>query len=130
MTTPAAGRPGKSLDVLILVGAVLAIGCGLTWFLARQGTSADRASAPVEALNSLALESSAVAAGDTRALTNFESALKELRAAASAAPDAPFAQDARYKHVVSNAGTVLQARGALSDASIAAREARDVVPKL
>ena len=129
MTTPAAGRPGRSLDVLILVAALLAIGCGVAWFMARQGAPST-SSAPIEALSSLAIEAQGAVAGDTRALNNFELSLKELKAAAAASPEAPFAKDPRYTQVVSNAGTVLQARNALADAGIAAREARDIVPKL
>jgi len=129
MTTPAAPRPGRSLDVLILLAALLAIGCGVAWFMGQQGAPAV-SSAPVEALTSLAIDAEGAVAGDTRALNNFESALKGLRAAAAANPEAPFAKDARYTQVVSNAGIVLQARTALADAGVAAREARDIVPKL
>ena len=75
MTTPAAGRPGRSLDVLILVAALLAIGCGVAWFMARQGAPAV-SSAPVEALSSLAIDAQGAVAGDTRSLTNVDTALK------------------------------------------------------
>jgi twitching motility protein PilJ len=129
MTTPAPVRPGRGLDALILIAAVLAIGCGATWFLAPQGGSA-AASAPVEALNSLALDAQGAAAGDERALANFEAALKELRSAAGANPEASFAKDERYLQIVNNAGAVLQARSALADAGLASREAKDIVPKL
>jgi twitching motility protein PilJ len=129
MTTPAAPRPGRSLDVLILLAALLAVGCGVAWFMGRQGAPA-MSSAPVEALSSLAIDAQGAAAGDTRALNNFESALKDLRAAASATPEAPFAKDPRYVQIISNSGIVLQSRAALADAGVAAREARDIVPKL
>ena len=128
MTTPA-GRPGRALDVLILVAALLAIGCGAAWFMGRQGTPTV-SSAPIEALDSLAIDAPGALAGDTHAFSNFESALKELRTAAAANPEAAFAKDPRYTHIVTNAGVVLQARGALADASVAAREAREIVPKL
>ena len=129
MTTPAAGRPGRSLDVLILLAALLAVGCGVAWFMGRQSAPAT-SSAPVEALSSLAIEAQGALAGDSRALNNFESALRELKTAAAADPEAAFTKDSRYNQIVSNAGTVLQARSALADAGIAAREARDIVPKL
>jgi twitching motility protein PilJ len=130
MTTPAVPvRHGRGLDALILIGVLLAIGVGVAWLLARQATPA-ASSAPVEALNSLALDAQGAAAGEERSLTSFEEALKTLRDAAAANPDAPFAQDARYSRVVNNASAVLQARGALADAGLAAREARDLVPKL
>jgi twitching motility protein PilJ len=115
--------------VLILLAALLAIGCGVAWFMGRQGAPAV-SSAPVEALSSLAIDAQGALAGDTRALNNFETALKDLRAAAAATPEAAFAKDPRYTQVVSNAGIVLQARTALVDAGVAAREARDIVPKL
>src|ERR1044071_9211277 len=116
MTTPAAGRPGRSLDVLILLAALLAVGCGVAWFLGRQSAPAASSSTPIEALSSLAIEAQGAVAGDTRALSNFESALRELKTAAAADPQAAFAKDARYNQIVSNAGTVLQARSALADA--------------
>jgi twitching motility protein PilJ len=130
MTTPAPVRPGRGLDALILIAALLAIGCGVTWFLARQGGAPAVSSAPVDALNSLALDAQGAASGDERALANFEAALKEVRAAAAANPEAPFAKDERYARVVTNAGAVLQARSALADAGLASREAKDIVPKL
>ncbi len=129
MTTPAPVRPGRGLDALILIGALLAIGVGVAWFLARQGAPATSA-APIEALNSLALDAQGAAAGDERALGSFEKALKELRAFAAASPDSIFAKDERYARVINNSGAVLQARGSLADAGLAAREARDLVPKL
>ena len=129
MTTAAPVRPGRGLDPLILIAALLAIGCGVAWFMTRQGAPT-ASSAPVESLNSLAIDAQGAAAGDARAIGNFESALKELRATVAASPDAPFARDSRYAAIVSNAGTVLQARSALADAALAAREARDIVPKL
>ena len=129
MTTPAAGRPGRSLDVLILLAALLAVGCGVAWFLGRQSAPVV-SSTPIEALSSLAIEAQGAVAGDTRALGNFESALRELKTAAAADPQAAFAKDARYTQILSNAGVVLQARSALADAGVASREAKDIVPKL
>jgi twitching motility protein PilJ len=115
--------------VLILVAVLLAIGCGVAWFLGRQDAPTV-SSAPIEALNSLAIDAPRALAGNTQALGNFESALKELRAAAAANPDAGFTKDPRYAHIIANAGTVLQARSSLADASAAAHDAREIVPKL
>jgi len=131
MTTPAPppARHGRGLDALILIGVLLAVGVGAAWLFAQQAAPAV-SSAPVEALNSLALDAQGAAAGEERSLTGFENALKDLRDAAAANPEAAFAQDARYSRVVNNATAVLQARGALTDAGLAAREARDLVPKL
>jgi twitching motility protein PilJ len=129
MTTPAPVRPGRGLDLLIAIAALSAIGIGAAWFLARSSAPA-AATAPVEALNTLALDAQGAALGDERSLSNFEKALKDLRETAAATPQASFATDDRYSRVVTNAGAVLQARGALADAGLAAREARDLVPKL
>ncbi|MEJ1966439.1 MAG: hypothetical protein WDO56_34780 [Gammaproteobacteria bacterium] len=117
------------MDPLILLAALLAIGCGVAWFMAQQGTPSVP-SAPFESLNTLAIDAPGAIAGDTRAFGNFESALKDLRATAAASPEAPFVKDPRYASILSNAGTVLQSRGALADAARAAREAREIVPKL
>jgi twitching motility protein PilJ len=130
MTTPAAPvRHGRGLDAVIFIGVLLAIGVAVAWFFTRQGTPVV-SSAPVEALNSLALDAQGAAAGEERSLTSFQNALKDLSDAAAASPEAAFAQDARFSRVVNNAAAVLQARGALADAGLAAREARDLVPKL
>jgi twitching motility protein PilJ len=130
MNTAAPARPGRGLDALIVVAAVLAVGIGVTWFLARQTASATPTSGPVEALNSLALDAQGAAAGDDRAFNSLESSLKELKSEAEANPDASFAKDERYQRIVRNASAVLQARGSLADAGLAVREAREIVPKL
>ena len=109
MTTPAPVRPGRGLDPLILLAALLAIGCGVAWFMARRAPR--RVLGAARSPSSLAIDAQGAVAGDDPRLSNFESALKELRAAAAANAEAPFAKDPRYPSVVSNAGTVLQARG-------------------
>jgi len=130
MTTPAAPvRPGRGLDAIIALAALFAIGCGLTYFFTRQQAPAV-SNASVEALNTIALDAQGAVTGDARALASFQQALEELRTAASADPEPAFAEDPRFARVVNNAGVVIQARGALADAGTAARETRDLVPKL
>jgi twitching motility protein PilJ len=129
MTTAAPVRPGRGLDPLIIIGALMAIAVGVLWFMGRQAAPAT-SSAPVDSINSLAIDAQGAAAGDERSLGNFERALKDLMEAAAANPDAAFAKDDRYARVVTNAASVLQARGSLADAATAAREAREIVPKL
>ena len=129
MTTAAPVRPGRGLDALIVLGALMAIAVGVLWFMGRQAAPTT-SSAPVDSINSLAIDAQGAAAGDSRSLGNFERALKDLKDAAAANPDAPFAKDQRYPRVVTNAEAVLQARGSLADAANAAREAREIVPKL
>ena len=129
MTTAAPVRPGRGLDPIVILGALMAIAVGVLWFMARQAPPAT-SSAPVDSINSLAIDAQGAAAGDERSLGNFERALKDLKEAAAADPAAAFAKDERYTRVVTNAGAVLQARGSLADAAAAAREARDIVPKL
>ena len=130
MNTAAPVRPGRGLDALILIAALLTVGIGVAWFLARDNAPAAPASGPVDALNSLALDAQGAATGDERSLNSLETSLKDLKEAAAATPDAPFVKDERYQRIVSNASAVLQARGSLADAGLAVREARDIVPKL
>ncbi len=126
----AQARPGRGLDALIVVAAVLALGCGAAWFLVSRNAAPAPSALPVDALNGIALDAQGAAAGDETALTNFQSELEGLRKAAASDPDAAYAQDARFSRVVNNAGVVLQARTALADAGAAARETRELVPKL
>jgi len=131
MTTPAApARFGRGLDALIAVAALLAIACGLAWFIVGSGSAPAAPTAPVEALNAIALDAQGAAAGDESALTNVQKELEQLRAAAAVEPAPEFAQDSRFSSVVNNANVVIQARSALADAGSAARDARELVPKL
>ena len=99
MNTAAPARAGRGLDALILIAALLAIGIGVAWFMGRQNGPAP-VTAPVEALNGLALDAQRAAAGEERAFSSLEISLKELKAAAAASPDAPFAKDERYNRIV------------------------------
>jgi twitching motility protein PilJ len=129
MTTPAAPpvRAGRGLDTLIVVAALLALACAaIAWFTL--GGASSTANAPVEALNSIALDAQGAAAGDEAALAGFQKELETLRRAAEGGAD--YANDPRFARLVNNAGVVLQARAALADAGSAALEVRELVPKL
>ena len=56
--------------------------------------------------------------------------LQQLKDTAAAYPSAPFAKDPRFARLLSNAAAVSEAKGALIDAGNAARETRDLVPRL
>jgi twitching motility protein PilJ len=131
MTSPPAPvRPGRSLDTLLAVAALLALACGGAWFLVGRNAAPVASAVPVEALNALALDAQGAITGDETALANFQKELEQLRTAAAADPEAAYAKDPRFARVVNNAGVVLQARNALADAGSASREARELVPKL
>jgi twitching motility protein PilJ len=131
MTSPPAPvRPGRSLDTLLAVAALLALACGGAWFLVGRNAAPVASAVPVEALNALALDAQGAITGDETALANFQKELQQLRTAAAADPEAAYAKDPRFARVVNNAGVVLQARNALADAGSASREARELVPKL
>ncbi|MBX5460676.1 MAG: methyl-accepting chemotaxis protein [Steroidobacteraceae bacterium] len=131
MTTPAApAHSARGLDLLIAIAAVLALGSAAVWYLGSLRGASGAATAPVEALNGIALHAQGAALGEVQALASFQADLEQIRKAAADHPDAPFAQDSRFASVINNGGVVLQARSALADAGSAAREARELVPKL
>ena len=128
----AAPRPGNSLAVLLGVAALLVVGSGGTAaYLAWQARSASASeSVPVDALYGIAIDAEAAVAGDQAALGDFQRQLKLLKDAAVLDPTAPFVTDPRFTRLVNNAAVVIQARSALADAGRAARETRDLVPRL
>jgi twitching motility protein PilJ len=132
MTTsaPSPVRASRGLDTLMIVAALLALGCAAaTWYAMSGGQPVVTSNAPVDALNAIALDAQGAAAGDETALAAFQKELETLRTAATAA-GADYAKDPRFAQLMNNAGVVLQARVALSDAGSAAAEVRDLVPKL
>jgi twitching motility protein PilJ len=69
-------------------------------------------------------------AGETGAFTDFKTQLQKISDAGARNASAPYAKDARYARLINNATTVVQARSALTDAAGAARDTRDLVPRL
>jgi twitching motility protein PilJ len=124
-------RIGGGLTPLLATATVLlAIAAALHFIQETQTTSGSSSSAPIEALYGIAVDAEGVVAGNESALTSFQSQLHQLKDAAAADPGAPFAKDARFARLLTNAATVVGAKAALADAGNAARETRDVVPRL
>jgi twitching motility protein PilJ len=132
MTAPATpAQKSRGLDLLIVIAALLALGSAAAWFLVDKGASAQSATtAPIEELNGIALDAQGAAAGDETALASLQKQLDTLRKAARDNEETTWAQDPKLSRVVNNATVVLQARTALADGASAAREARELVPKL
>jgi twitching motility protein PilJ len=131
VSTPAAPlRPPTGLALLLAVAALVLLGSGVSYYLVQARPAAAAQSVPVEALYNLALDASGAVAGDAAALTRFEQRQKQLEEAAARDAAAPFASDARFTRLMSNAAAVLRARGALADAGSASRETTTLVPRL
>jgi twitching motility protein PilJ len=84
----------------------------------------------VDALYGIAIDAEGAIAGNEGALASFQAQLQQLKDAAAANPGAPFTRDARYSRLLSDATSVSEAKRALIDAGNAARETRDLVPRL
>src|SRR5947207_1759058 len=123
-------RPPTALALLLTVAAVLLIGSGASYTLLQARSAAGARVLPVDALYDLALDAGAAVAGDAAALTRFQQRQKALEDAAARDPAAPFMSDARVMRLMSNAATVLSARGALAEAGSAARATAALVPRL
>ena len=126
----APNRTSGSLTALLAAAALLIAAGGAAYFTLQGHVAAPASSAPVAALYGIAIDSEGAVQGDDAALSNFQKALQQIKTAAAAAPNDPFAQDARYGRLMNNAAVVLQARGALTDAGAAARDTRELVPRM
>ena len=123
-------RPPTGLALLLAVAALVLLASGVSYYLLQARPAAAAQSIPVDALYNLALDASGVVAGDAAALTRFEQRQKQLEEAAARDAAAPFASDARFTRLMSNAAAVLRARGALADAGSASRETATLVPRV
>jgi len=132
MSTPASPtRAGASLAALLTAAAVLlAVGVALFFTQGGSSSSSGSSSAPVDALYGLAVDAEGAVGGNEAALASFQAQLQQLKDAAAANSNAPFARDARFSRLMGDAATVSEARNALADAGNAARETRDLVPRL
>jgi twitching motility protein PilJ len=126
----AESAPGRLTLLLVLAGLMLA-GSGVSYYLL-QVTAAPSAggTVPVEALYETALDANAAVTGEPKALARFQQSQKALEDVAARDSTAPFANDARFTRLMSNATAVLRARTALADASAAAHETATLVPHL
>ncbi len=133
MTPPAVAttRSNGGLTAVLAVAALLIAAGGATaYFASQERPAAATQVAPVGALYGIAMDADGAASGNDAAFGGFLKQLQELKDAAVTSSGASFAKDARFARLLTNAAAVSQARGALTDASSAARDARDLVPRL
>ena len=124
-------RAGGGLAALLSIATLLLAAATVIYFTQEGGQAATGgSSAPLDALYGIAIDADGAAAGNETALASFQSQLQQLKDAAAANSGASFARDARYSRLLSNATAVSDAKGALVDAGNAARETRDLVPRL
>jgi hypothetical protein len=120
----------RRLTLLLALAALLLIGSGAVYYAMRSKAQPGAPAMPVEALYEAALDAGAAAAGEPQALARFQQSQKTLEDAAARDANAPFATDARFSRLMSNATAVLRARAALTDAAAAARDTAILVPRL
>jgi twitching motility protein PilJ len=124
-------RAGGGLAVLLAIATLLLAGAAATYFTQEsQSAPASSSAAPIDALYGVAVDAEGAVAGNEASLASFQAQYQQLKDAAAASPNAPFAKDARFARLLSNAAAVSEAKGALTDAGNAARETRDLVPRL
>ena len=129
--TPVATTRSKGGLTAMLAGAALLIAAGaVAYFASQSRPAAGTEAAPVAAFYGIAIDADGAASGNDAAFNSFQAQLQHLKDAAVAMPGAPFAKDPRFARLLTNAAAVIQARGALIDANTAARDTRDLVPRL
>jgi len=125
----AENAPGR-LTLLLALAAVLLLASGAAYYLLQTKPEPAAQAIPVAALYETALDANAAAAGEPQALARFQQGQKTLEEVAARDANAPFASDARFTRLMSNATAVLRARAALTDAAAAARDSATLVPRL
>jgi twitching motility protein PilJ len=125
-------RTGGGLAVLLVIATVLLAAATVIYFTQQEGgqPASGGSGAPVDALYGIAIDAEGAIAGNEGALASFQAQLQQLKDAAAANPGAPFTRDARYSRLLGDATSVSEAKRALIDAGNAARETRDLVPRL
>ena len=124
-------RAGGGLAVLLAIATLLLAAAAVLYFTQEgQSASSSAPAAPVDALYGLAVDAEGAVAGNEAAVASFQGQLQQLKDTAAAYPSAPFVKDPRFARLMSNASAVSEAKGALIDAGNAARETRDLVPRL
>jgi len=124
-------RVGGSLTGLLALVALLVVASGIGFFLLQNRASVTAAPAvPADTLYAIAIDAESAVAGDEAGLNSFQNDLRQLKDAAARDVGAPYAKDPRFIRLLTNAAAVLQAQSSLTDASGAARETRELVPKL
>ncbi len=121
---------GRSLDKLIGVAAVLVlVGAAVSLYASYKASSAAEG-APVHLLHGIAFDAQGAAAGDEEAISRLQEQLEQLRQAAGNEPVPAFSRNERFPRLIGNVEMVINAREALADAGAAARQARELVPRL
>jgi twitching motility protein PilJ len=123
-------RISGGLAGLLLAATVLLAAATVMFFMQGSPTTSATSRVPMDALYGIAVDAEGVVAGNEASLASFQSQLRQLKDAAAAYSNAPFAKDARFSRLLNDAATVTEAKGALTDAGTAARETRDLVPRL
>ncbi|HZO21333.1 MAG TPA: methyl-accepting chemotaxis protein [Steroidobacteraceae bacterium] len=127
MATP----PRLAAGQMLLLGAIaLLVAASAISFMASRPKAVTNAVPPTGPLYAIAIDAQSAAAGDQAALTDFRSQLQHLKDDAAANPAPAYTKDPRFARLLGNATAVLEAQSALTDASSAARETRELVPKL
>jgi twitching motility protein PilJ len=123
---------GAGLTALLAVAALLILAGGVVYFTATSQPAAlvPGSTAPVDSLYGIAIDAEGVVGGDEAALASFDSQLQRLKDEAARDGNATYAKDPRFARLLTNAAAVVQARDSLTDAGSAARETRDLVPRL
>ena len=123
-------RGGNGLAALLAVATLLVAAAIVAHFTTEGPSASASPTAPVDALYGIAVDAEGAIAGNEASLGSFQAQLQQLKDAGVASPSAPFAKDPRFARLVGNAAAVVEARNALADAGTAARETRDLVPRL
>jgi twitching motility protein PilJ len=132
-TAVATPRIGGGLIALLALVAVLVLGSGIAFYMlegGRSSSSAAPAAAPADSLYGIAIDAESAVGGDEAALNNFQNQLRQLKEDAARDAGAAYTKDPRFIRLLTNSAAVLQAQSSLTDASGAARETRELVPKL
>src|SRR3569833_1535123 len=130
MSGPAKTQIGGGLAASLIAATALLAVAAVLFFMQEGPSGSSGTSAPIDALYGVAADAEGAVAGNEAALASFQVQLQQLKDAAAAKPGAPFVKDGRYARLVGNAAAVIEAKAALADAGNAARETRDLVPRL
>jgi hypothetical protein len=99
-------RVGGSLTAFLVAATVLLAAAAVTYFMQGGPSGPAASTAPIDALYGLAVDAEGAVTGNEAALASFQSQLQQLKDAAAASPSAPFARDARFSRLMSDAATL------------------------
>ncbi len=125
-----AQRIGGGLLVALAVVAALILASVIAYLASGPRASVATPGVPRDALYGIALDAEAAARGDEAGMADLQKHLAQLKEASSRDSGAAYLQDPRFGRTLSNGAAVLQGRAALGEANAAAREIREILPKL